>query len=117
MIIKNVVDAMPSLHKIINQDVSLRCAYAIHTLIGTLEPTIKFYEDGRTKFLSEFCDIKGDRYIPKSGKSESLESAMNELLTLEVSAKIEPIILSCDEPIKLSGNDIALLQGFITFKE
>ena len=113
MKIRQVVDALPSLQKLAGQELSIRKLYQISKLLGNLESEVAFYNNQRGKILSQHCDIKGDKYVPRNEEMAQINAEMDELLNTEIECDIKEVVLDLNENIKLSYNDLVQLKGFV----
>lgn len=113
MKIIQVVNALPSLQKLAGQDLSIKKLYKISKLLGNLENEIAFYNAQRSKILTQYCDIVGNQYVPRAEDEARLNAALNELLDTDIECEVKEVVLSLDENIKLSYNDLMAMQGFI----
>ena len=113
MKIKQVVDALPSLKKLAAQDLSIKKLYKISKLLGNLDSEVAFYDEQRNKILSKYCDIVGNRYVPREADADKLNAEIGELLDTDIEYDVQEVVIDCDEDIKLSYNDIVTLKGFV----
>jgi hypothetical protein len=113
MKIIQVVDALPSLQKLAEQELTTKTLYKIQKLFGNLEPEVAFYNEQRNKLLAQYCDSIGNQYVPKNGKEVELNTKLGELLDIEIESDIKEVAIGLDENIKLSYNDLVVLKGFV----
>ena len=113
MKIKQVVDAFPSLQKLAGQELTMKKLYKVSKLLGNLDDEMAFYNEQRTKILSQYCDIVDNRYVPKAEHVEKLEAELGELLDTEIESEVKEVVLDDNEDIKLSYNDLVALKGFV----
>ena len=113
MKIIQVVNALPALQKLATQDLSIKKLYKISKLLGNLEDEIAFYYDQREKILGKYCDVVGNQYVPRKENEAELNKELNELFETEIEYEIKEVVLSDNENIKLSYNDLVLLRGFV----
>lgn len=113
MKIIQVVNALPALQKLAAQDLSIKKLYKISKLLGNLEDEIAFYNDQREKILGKYCDVVGNQYVPRKENEAELNKELNELFETEIECKVKEVVISDNENIKMSYNDLVLLQGFI----
>ena len=113
MKIVQVVNALPSLQKLAAQDLSIKKLYKISKLLGNLDNEIAFYDKQRNKILSRYCDVVGNQYVPRKEDEAKLNAELNELLDTDIECEIKEVVLSLDENIKLSYNDLVALDGFV----
>lgn len=113
MKIMQVVNALPALQKLAKQDMSLKKIYKISKLLGNLDSEIAFYNEQRGKILAKYCDIVGNQYVPRAEDEAALNAELGELLNTEIDENIVEVVISCDEDVKLSYNDLVALEGFI----
>ena len=111
MKIVQVVNALPSLQKLAGQELSSKSLYKISKLFGNLESEIAFYNEQRSKILAQHCDVVDGQYVPRD--TEKLNNELNELLSIDIESDIKEVVISCDEDIKLSYNDLVALKGFV----
>ena len=116
MKIIQIVNALPSLQKLAGQDLSIKKLYKVSKLLGNLENEIAFYNEQRSKILSQYCDVVGNQYVPRQGCEDKMNAAMNELLDTEVECDIKEVVLGTNENIKMSFNDLMALQGFVSIE-
>ena len=116
MKIIQIVNALPSLQKLAGQDLSIKKLYKVSKLLGNLENEIAFYNEQRSKILSQYCDVVGNQYVPRQGCEDKMNAAMNELLDTDVECDIKEVVLGTNENIKMSFNDLMALQGFVSIE-
>lgn len=117
MKIRQVVDALPSLQKLAGQDISIKKLYKISKLLGNLEGEIAFYNEQRSKILSKYCDVVGNQYKPRQEDMAKLNEELGELLDTEIEYEVKEVVLSTEEDVKLSYNDLVQLKGFVRIEE
>ena len=113
MKIRQVVNALPTLQKLANQDMSLKKLYKISKLLGSLDDEIAFYHEQRYKILEKYCDVVDGQYVPRAENNAKLNAELGELLNTEIDDSIVEVVIDCDEDVKLSYNDLMILKGFI----
>lgn len=111
MKIVQVVNALPSLQKLAGQELSSKSLYKISKLFGNLESEIAFYNEQRSKILEQYCDVVDGQYVPRD--INKLNNELNELLDIDIESDIKEVVISCDEDIRLSYNDLVALKGFV----
>jgi hypothetical protein len=117
MKIRQVVNALPALQKLAGCELSLKVLYKIKKLLGNLEGEIAFYNEQRIKILDKYCDIVGDQYVPRDGEMEAFNAELNELFNVEIGCEVEQVTIGVGEDVKLSYNDLLMLDGFISLEE
>lgn len=117
MKIVQVVNALPALQKLAAQDLSIKKLYKISKLLGNLDSEIAFYNEQKNKILAQYCDVVGNQYVPRAEDAVKMNMAMHELLDTDIECEINEVVLGLDEDIKLSCNDLMMLQGFVTIEE
>jgi hypothetical protein len=113
MKIIQVVNAFPALQKLAGQELTTKSLYKISKLFGNLEREIAFYNEQRNKILTKHCDIVGNQYVPRKEDEEKLNAELDELLNIEIECEIKEVVIGVDENIKLSYNDLVMLQGLV----
>ncbi len=113
MKIIQVVNALPSLQKLAAQDLSIKILYKVSKLLGKLNEELAFYDEQRNKILSKYCDIEGNRYVPREADIEKLNAELNELANTDIDYEVKEVVIGDNENIKLSYNDLLMLNGFV----
>ena len=109
MKLKKIIDAVPALQKLANADLSLKRLYWVKKLISQLENEVAFFNDERNKIVAKYCE--NGKIKPEH--AEAFKSEMDELLALDVDVKFKVVEIPDTEDIKLSVNDLMLLDGFV----
>jgi hypothetical protein len=112
-----VVNALPALQKLAECELSLKVLYKIKRLLGNLETEIAFYNEQRRKILEKHCDVVDDQYVPREDEMNALNAELNELFDMDIGCEIEQVALGVGEDVKLSYNDLLMLNGFISLEE
>lgn len=112
-----IVNALPSLQKLADQDLSIKKLYKVSKLLGNLENEVAFYDTQRAKILSQYCDIVGNQYVPREADAAKLNTEMNELLDTKIECEIKEVVVGTNEDVKLSYNDLVALKGFIRIED
>ena len=110
---KQIIEALPSLRKLADQELSIKNLYKVSKLMGNLENEIAFYDAQRSKILSQHCDIVGNQYVPREADMDELNAEIGELMDTEVECEIREVVIGTDENIKLSYNDLVSLRGLV----
>ncbi|MGN1410285.1 MAG: hypothetical protein ACI4XJ_08920 [Eubacteriales bacterium] len=117
MKMKELVDALPSINKIANQELSSPVLYSVNKLLSKFDAELKFYDKRRMELIDKYCEQSDGKVIPKKETAEEFEKAMRELLDVEVDVGgIKRVEIPEDENIRLSYADLCVLDGFITIK-
>lgn len=116
MKIKQVMEALPSLQKLAGQDLSIKKLYKISKLLSNLEKEIAFFNEQKSKLIAKYCDVVGNQYVPRKETEMQFAQEFNELLDTDIECEIKEVVLSDNEDIKLSYNDIVTLNGFVSIE-
>lgn len=117
MKMRELIDALPSLRKISEQDLSTRTLYRVSKMMKKLENDLDFYDRQRHKLIGDYCEEKGGRNEPKPEHKEIFEKEFMELLELEVTPDdFTPIEIPEEENVRLSYSDLCSLEKFIIIK-
>lgn len=117
MKIKTLIDAIPSIRKIANQDLHAKTLYRVSLLLDRFESELKSYESIREKLIEKYCEKKDGKVIPRAEFIGELEREMNELLDTDIDTEgIKPIEIPSDEDIYISYADLCTLKEFIKIK-
>jgi hypothetical protein len=114
--LKTIVLTIPALSKLAAEDISLRLAYRLKKNIAELQREADFFGEQRIKILEKYgtADESGN-YTFEGDNEQKAIAELDELLDLEVEPVIEPLNILITEDLKLSVNDIGLLEAFIHF--
>ena len=114
MIMKTLVDALPSIRKIAGQDLHAKTLYRVKRLLDKLEAHLRFYDEKRTEIMERCCTVEDVKYVPKPDMAETLEADMRELLDVEIEMDgIQAIRLPAEEDMRLSYADLCALDGLV----
>ena len=93
-----------------------RLAYRLKKNIAELQREADFFGEQRIKILEKYgvADESGN-YTFEGDNEQKAIAELDELLDLEVEPVIEPLNILITEDLKLSVNDIGLLEAFIHF--
>jgi hypothetical protein len=113
MKIKEIADALPALQKIAAQDMPVALLYRSMKLLKKLDEEIAVFNRMRRDILGKYCDVESGSYVPREECIEQLNREWEDLDSLESEIKIkEKIVLPLDSGIRLSYNDMCLLEPF-----
>ena len=107
-----IVNALPALKKLAKQDMSVKTLYKIEKVLSKCDDEMAFYNDQYSKIVRKYSDVVGDRYVPRDENVDRLNTEINELLDTDVECEIQEVVISINEDIKLSYNDLVMLRGF-----
>ena len=126
---KNCIMACHALDRLMAQETSIRTAKKIFDLREKLQSAWDFQLSEEKKIYASHPDVNpADGTVSYSEQDEiqkkkmldelaSFDQKFKELFEMEQDITIEPIVISSEqENIKITGNDIKALAGFITFE-
>lgn len=115
MKLRKIVEATPALREIANQRLPMETLYKVTRLIREVQPQLDFYDEQCQKLVSEHCTPDEGGFTVIASSKQKFNSAMNELLDIDVDVDIEPVSIPVSEAenLKLSYNDICAMEGFI----
>ena len=97
--------SVPVLQKLVGQNLHLRQAYQLSKIVKKLNEEMTFFRAKYEEILS-------------GNESEDNKIKMvNELLNFEVDWPLDPLVLSLDDEVRLSSNDLEIAQGLIEVRE
>ena len=124
-----IIAACHALDKIMDQDLSLKMAKQVFDMRESLQNSWDFQVMQERKILAKHPNVDPrtftvsyDAENPELEKErlaelDSFNKEMKDLAEMERDLSVEPIVLrSSEENIKIAGNDIKALRGFITFE-
>jgi len=116
--LKTIVLAIPALSKLSGEDLSLRLAYRLRKNIAELQREADFFSEQRIKILDKYgmADENGN-YTFEGDNEQKAITELEDLLNMEVEPVIDPIDIPITENLKISVNDMGMLEAFINFTE
>lgn len=113
MKLKTIAEASGAIQKLAEQEMSMPLLYRVTKLFKKLREEIQTYDKMRHKVLRKYCNIADGLYVPREECIEALNAEWAELESIESEVEIGgKIKISPDEKIRLSFNDICLLEEF-----
>ena len=116
--LKTIVLAIPALSKLAAEDIRLQLAYRLKKNIAELQREADFFGEQRIKILEKYgvADESGN-YTFEGDNEQKAIAELDELLDLEVEPVIDPIDIPITEDLKISVNDMGMVEAFINFTE
>ena len=116
--LKTIVLAIPALSKLAAEDIRLQLAYHLKKNIAELQREADFFGEQRIKILEKYgvADESGN-YTFEGDNEQKAIAELDELLDLEVEPVIDPIDIPITEDLKISVNDMGMVEAFINFTE
>lgn len=110
----NVVNALPALQKLAGENLTPKTLYWVSKTLSKLDGEINFFNDERAKIAKELGnEVETDKWeIPVENRPE-FERRMVDLLNVEIEAEFKVVKLPVTENIRLSYNDLRMLDGFV----
>ncbi len=116
--LRTIVLAIPALSKLAAEDISLKLAYKLKKNIAELQREADFFSEQRIKILDKYGTADESGNFTFEGDNEQKAIAeLDELLDLEVEPVIDPIDIPITEDLKISVNDMGMIEAFINFTE
>lgn len=113
MTLKLIYDALPALQKIAAQDMPVALLYRVTKLFHRVDEEMAAFDKLKRALLEKYCDTESGRYVPREECVPDLNREWAELEEIESELEIkEKIKLPLDSEIKLSYNDMCLLEEF-----
>lgn len=116
--LKTIILAIPALSKLSGEDLSLRLAYRLRKNIAELQREADFFSEQRIKILDKhgMADESGI-YTFEGDNEQKAITELEDLLNMEVEPVIDPIDIPITENLKISVNDMGMIEAFINFTE
>ena len=110
----NVVNALPALQKLAGENLTPKTLYWVGKTLSKLDGEINFFNEERAKIAKELGnEVETDKWeIPVENRPE-FERRMVDLLNVEIEAEFKVVKLPVTENIRLSYNDLRMLDGFV----
>lgn len=115
---KELLNAKPSLEKILNKDLPMKISYKLSKLARKLDTELKFFDESRKKLFKKYSDDQkqenGQVEILDEYK-ETFEKEINDLLDLEIDLNQIQTVKLEDFPdnLELTPIDLMNLECFI----
>ncbi len=118
MIMKTLIDAVPSLKKLAGQELRMSTLHDVAKMIDKFESELRFYDEKRSAIIEKYCIEENGVIKPRENEADNLESAMKELLELEIDINgiNLPVVIPEEENLLLSYADLCALNDFIKIK-
>lgn len=114
MKLDNVINAVPALQKLASESLTPKTLYWVSKLLSKLEKDVDFFNAERNKLVQEFgAEIEPGKWKVREEQFSDFECRMGDLLNVEIDADFKVVQLPTSENIKLSYNDLRLLDGFV----
>lgn len=110
----SVVTSLPALQKLAGETLTPKTLYWVSKLLSKLDTEISFFNEERTKIVTELGEeVENDKWkIPQENRAE-FERRMDDLLNVEIDTDFKVVQIPVTENVKLSYNDIRMLDGFV----
>ena len=109
-----VVNALPALQKLANENLTPKTLYWVSKLLRKLEKEIDVFNTSRTKLLKDLGkEIEPGKYKIPDDNIPEFENRFNELMDIDIEETFNIVKIPTTEDIKLSYNDLQALDGFI----
>lgn len=105
MTYQKLIGAVPGLQKLTGQDLPLRTAYRLSKMVRKANEELAFFR------------MKHEEIMKAETEEEEKRRLFEELLRFEADWSPDPIRIPEDTNIRLSGSDIAALEGLVEITE
>lgn len=118
MKMKTLVDALPALQKLANQDLTINTLYEVSKLLKRLDDEISIYNKARRQLIEKYCDISDGKAIPKAKTESEFLEKFEELLNFEIEIdNSKPVKIPITEKISFSYKDLSLISQFVVIEK
>jgi len=118
--LKEIANSAGSFGKLASQDFDIVTAYKIKKLAGILQKELDLYNEQKENVAKKYGTMSDDEkyYHIAEDKIEEANKELEQLAEYEVEIQYDiPLEIAIDSNIKLSANDIILLEPFVNFVE
>ena len=114
MRIGQIVNALPALQKLGNENLTLKTLYWVNKLLSALDKELSFYNAQQRKILNELgTEVQPGKWeIPPEIREQYL-ARMTELANIEIEGDFKVVKLPMTENVSLSYNDMKMLEGLV----
>ena len=110
----NVITSLPALQKLAGENLTPKTLYWVSKLLSKLDTEIDFYNEERRKIVTDLGkEVETDKWEIPAGNREEFNRRMADLLNIDIDAEFKIVQIPTFEELKLSYNDIRLLDGFV----
>ncbi|UBK38687.1 hypothetical protein KLF44_04545 [Clostridium perfringens] len=118
---KEILERVPVLAELRSRKLPIKVSYAIAKNISKIEKELKFYNDGRSKIISEYCLRKQDgslkitdgKYDIDPKRIESFNKEIDELQEIEVEIDIHKFNIALLENIEMTPDELIKIDFMI----
>lgn len=120
MKLRTLFNAYPALTKLAGQDLPLKELYKLSRILRAFEGDIRFFMDQRSEIFQKYGTVQEGEVVVRPECAEELAAALDELG--EIDADVDtaalglPLELSTEENVRLSFNDLQMLEGIFELK-
>ena len=114
-----IVTAVPALQKISAADLTPKTLYKTSKLLSKCEKELDFFNKSKNALIMQYghkIDDTDEYRVDDENKAVFVEK-LNEILDIDVEGEFVPVVIPQSENIKLSYDDLRLLDGLITIEE
>lgn len=118
--VSEIVDSAQTLNKVLNCQIPVKLAYRLKRMADAVKSVLKTFTKERNALVIEYGEPneKGEVIVKEENK-EKFMSEVDELTSVVVELNAEPIPFTLLEEagMKLSANDMVILESFISKPE
>ena len=123
--IYNIISANPIFTKILQHEFTGKQSFLIGRMLRALSIETEAFNDAREKIVKKYAEIDSNYKIIfkecnikiKDGQMESLQKEINELLKTNLELNISPIPLNWLDELKLTPQEMIILEPFLLIEE
>lgn len=123
--IYNIISANPIFTKILQHEFTGKQSFLIGRMLRALSIETEAFNDAREKIVKKYAEIDSNNKIIfkegnikiKDGQMESLQKEINELLKTNLELNISPIPLNWLDELKLTPQEMIILEPFLLIEE
>lgn len=115
-----VIGALPALQKLAAEKLTAKTLYRVSKTLSRLDKEIVFFNTERCKIVEELgekVENKEGAYEIPAANCEEFNKRIKELSDIEIDPPIAIVKLSTVEDIRLSYNDLRMLEGIVELVE
>lgn len=113
-----IAAAAGALQKLAGEALTPRTLYRVSRLVSRAEKELEFYNTARDKIVKTYGEhVKDAEYRIPGEKRAEFEVKMRELDEIEIEGEIQTVRIPLDENIRLSCNDLRLLEGLVELED
>lgn len=113
MKLRKVVNALPALQKLAGENLTPKTLYWVSKLLSKLDKEIEFFNSTRNKLVADLGEEVDGKIQVAAENIPIFQKKIAEILDIDIEAEFSAAKIPTTENLKMSYNDLCLLDGFV----